>query len=93
VTGSIFVIAISSYFLLRKRNIALAKRSIAVASAFGLASTLSVIVLGDASGYVANTNQHMKIAAIEAMWKTEPAPASWSIIGFPDQKAHVNRCR
>ena len=26
----------------------------------------------------------MKIAAIEAMWHTEPAPASFTVFGFPD---------
>jgi cytochrome d ubiquinol oxidase subunit I len=47
-----------------------------VAAAFGLASALSVVVLGDESGYTLTDNQKMKLAAIEAMWKTEPAPAS-----------------
>ena len=46
-----------------------------VAASFGLASALSVVVLGDESGYMAGLNQKMKIAAIEAMWQTEPAPA------------------
>ncbi len=29
----------------------------------------------------------MKLAAIEAMWKTEPAPAAFTAFGFPDQEA------
>jgi cytochrome d ubiquinol oxidase subunit I len=89
VTGSIFVLSISAYYLLRNRNIALAKRSMIIAAAFGLASAFSVVVLGDESGYLANENQKMKIAAMEGMWHTEPAPASLNVIGFPDQKAHV----
>jgi len=88
VTGSIFVLAISAYFLLRKRNIEFAKRSMTVAASFGLASALSVVVLGDESGYLANANQHMKIAAIEGMWKTEPAPAAFNLFGIIDQKDH-----
>ena len=91
VTGSIFVLSISAYYLLRNRNIEFAKRSMVVAAAFGLASAFSVVVLGDESGYLANANQHMKIAAIEGMWHTEPAPASLNLIGFPDQKAQVTR--
>ncbi|MGB0958305.1 MAG: cytochrome ubiquinol oxidase subunit I, partial [Litorivicinus sp.] len=67
---------------------ALAKRSFAVASAFGLASSLSVVVLGDESGYTLTENQKMKLAAIEAMWETEPAPAGFTLFGFPDQQAH-----
>ena len=86
VTGSIFVLAISSYFLLNGRNKHFAKRSMTVAASFGLASALSVVVLGDESGYAANNNQQMKISAIEAMWETEPAPAPLTLIGLPNQK-------
>ena len=84
VTGSIFVMAISAWFLLRGRSPDFAKRSMTVAASFGLASALSVVVLGDESGYTASQNQRMKIAAIEAMWETEPAPASFTIFGIPD---------
>jgi cytochrome d ubiquinol oxidase subunit I len=88
VTGSVFVLAISAYYLLRGRNVEFAKRSITVAASFGLASALSVVVLGDESGYTAGQNQKMKIAAIEAMWQTEPAPASFTLFGLPDLAAH-----
>lgn len=91
VTGSIFVLSISAYYLLRKRNLEFAKRSMTIAAAFGLASALSVVVLGDESGYVANLNQHMKIAAIEGEWHTEKAPASFTLFGIPDQKLHETR--
>jgi len=49
--GSVFVLAISAWYLLRGRNVAVAKRSMAVAASFGLACSLSVVVLGDESGY------------------------------------------
>lgn len=86
VTGSIFVLAISAYFLLRGRNIDFAKRSMTVAVSFGLASALSVVVLGDESGYLINDNQKMKIAAMEGMWNTEKAPASMTVFGIPNDK-------
>ena len=60
----------------------------AVAASFGLACALSVVVLGDESGYVASENQKMKIAAIEAEWHTEPAPAGFTVFGIPDVEAH-----
>ena len=91
VTGSVFVMAISAFYLLNDRCRELALRSMAVAASFGLASALSVVVLGDESGYTAGQNQKMKIAAIEAMWDTEPAPASFTIVGLPDQAAHTTR--
>ena len=86
VTGSVFVLAISALYLLQKRHRPLALRSMTVAASFGLASALCVIVLGDESGYTASVNQKMKIAAIEAMWNTEPAPASFTLIGIPDRE-------
>ena len=91
VAGSVFVLAISAYYLLRQRHVELAKRSMTVAASFGLASALSVVVLGDESGYTAGLNQKMKIAAIEAMWNTEPAPASFTVFGIPDLKTHTTQ--
>ena len=64
--------------------------SIAVAASFGLASALSVVVLGDESGYSVGYSQKMKLAAIEGMWETQPAPASFALFGIPDQ-AYINR--
>lgn len=86
VTGAGFVMAISAYYLLRNRHVAMAKRSLAVAASFGLASALSVVVLGDESGYLLTDHQRMKIAAIEAMWHQEEAPASFTVFGLPDRE-------
>ncbi len=86
VTGAIFVLAISSYYLLKKRDQGFARRSFAIASAFGLASILSVIILGDESGYEIGDVQKTKLAAIEAEWETHPAPAGFTLIGLPNQE-------
>lgn len=91
VTGAMFVLSISAYFLLRNRNIAIAKRSMTIAVSFGFASALSVVVLGDESGYVANDNQKMKIAVMESMWHTEKAPASLTLFGIPDEESKTTR--
>ncbi|TGQ16124.1 MULTISPECIES: cytochrome ubiquinol oxidase subunit I [unclassified Mesorhizobium] len=88
VCASTFVLGVSAWYLLRGRHVQLAKRSFVIASAFGLASALSVIVLGDESGYALTDNQKMKLAAIEAMWETEPAPASFTAFGIPSQTDH-----
>lgn len=90
VTGAMFVLSISSWYLLKGRDIEFAKRSFRVASAFGLASVLSVIVLGDESGYTVGEAQQTKMAAIEAMWETEPAPASFTAIAWPNQAESKN---
>ena len=80
VTGAMFVLSISAWYLLRGRDVAFAKRSFRIAAAFGLASALSVIVLGDESGYTIGEAQQTKMAAMEAMWETEPAPAGLKLI-------------
>jgi cytochrome d ubiquinol oxidase subunit I len=87
VTAAVFVIGVSAWYLLKARHVELARRSITVAAAFGLASAFSVVLLGDESGYDASLNQKMKLAAIEGMWETEPAPAPFTLIGIPDQEA------
>lgn len=85
VTASIFVLGVSAWYLLKGRHVDLAKRSMTVAASFGLAASLSVVVLGDESGYLSGEHQKMKLAAIESMWDTEPAPASFTLFGIPDQ--------
>jgi cytochrome d ubiquinol oxidase subunit I len=62
-----------------------------VAISFGIASALSVVVLGDESGYNVTEHQKMKLAAIESEWHTEPAPASFTIFGIPDVVKHQTR--
>ncbi|WP_022728598.1 cytochrome ubiquinol oxidase subunit I [Fodinicurvata sediminis] len=87
VTASVFVLGVSAWYLLKGRHTDLAKRSMTVAASFGLAASLSVVVLGDESGYLSTEHQKMKLAAMEGMWETEPAPAAFTVIGFPDQEA------
>ena len=87
VAASMFVLGISSYYLLRLRDPSFAVRSFAVAAGFGLASVTSVIVLGDESGYTTGEVQKVKLAAIEAEWETEKPPAAFTLFGFPDQMA------
>ncbi|WP_281646566.1 cytochrome ubiquinol oxidase subunit I [Parendozoicomonas sp. Alg238-R29] len=85
-TASMFVLSISAYYLLKNRDIGFARRSFAVAAGFGMASILSVILLGDESGYELGDVQQVKLAAIEAEWNTHPAPAPFTVIGLPDQE-------
>ena len=86
ITGALFVLSISAFFLLNRRFQGFAKRSMTVASAFGLAGALSVVVLGDESGYTLTDNQKMKLAALEAMWETHDAPAPLTLVGFPNME-------
>lgn len=86
-TASAFVLGISAYYMLKGRDAAFAQRSYTIAAGFGLAAVLSVIVLGDESGYTDGEVQKAKLAAIEAEWHTEEPPAAFTVIGLPDQEA------
>ncbi|WP_239952666.1 cytochrome ubiquinol oxidase subunit I [Pantoea sp. Z09] len=89
-TGAMFILGISAWYLLKGRDIAFAKRSFAIAASFGMAAVLSVIVLGDESGYEMGDVQKTKLAAIEAEWETQPAPAAFTLFGLPDQEKQEN---
>jgi cytochrome d ubiquinol oxidase subunit I len=86
VTASMFVLGISAFYLLKARDVPFALRSFAIAAGFGLASTLSVIVLGDESGYTVGEVNKVKLAAIEAEWETQPAPAGITVFGMPNEE-------
>lgn len=90
-TASAFVLGISAYYMLKGRDAAFAQRSYTIAAGFGLAAILSVIVLGDESGYTDGEVQKAKLAAIEAEWHTEAPPAAFTVIGLPDQEAMETR--
>ncbi|PJE78914.1 Cytochrome bd ubiquinol oxidase subunit 1 [invertebrate metagenome] len=83
--SAIFVMAVSAFYLLKKRDIPFARRSFAVATGFGLAAILSTIMLGDESGYELGDVQQAKLAAIEAEWNTEEPPAAFTAFGIPNQ--------
>ncbi|MGF1712135.1 cytochrome ubiquinol oxidase subunit I [Vibrio kagoshimensis] len=85
-TGAMFILGISSYYILKGRDLAFARRSFAIAASFGMAAILSVIVLGDESGYELGEVQKVKLAAIEAEWHTEEAPAAFTVFGIPNQE-------
>ena len=86
VTAAMFVLGVSSWYLLKRRDTEFALRSFAIAAGFGLASALCVIVLGDESGYRTGEVQQVKLAAIESEWETAPAPAPFTIFGIPNQQ-------
>ncbi len=69
--ASLFVVAISSWYLLKKRHIQFAKRSLTVACTFGLLSSLFVAYTGDEHAYHAATVQPMKLAAMEGLYDGE----------------------
>ncbi|WP_020674623.1 cytochrome ubiquinol oxidase subunit I [Geopsychrobacter electrodiphilus] len=85
--SSLFVLGISSWYLLKKRHIEFAKRSIAVACVFGLLSSCFVAFTGDEHAYITARTQPMKLAAMEALYDGG-LPTGLAVIGLinPEKK-------
>ena len=66
--GAVFVIGVSSWYLLRKRETEFALSSIKVAGFVGLFATLVTVGTGDKSAYQVAQTQPMKLAAMEALY-------------------------
>ena len=89
-TGAMFVLSISAWYLIKGRDIDFAKKSIRLAACFGFIATLLTIHMGDESGYLVTKNQPTKIASMEAMWETHEAPAPLSLFALPNDKTRSN---
>jgi cytochrome bd ubiquinol oxidase subunit I len=68
VLAALFVIGISAWYLLKKRETSMAKKSMVVAAVFGLVSCLMLIYSGDGSTRQIVTAQPMKFAALEGLY-------------------------
>ena len=68
IIGAVFVIAVSCYYLLKKREHKLAKESIKIAAIVGLIASGLAMLTGDESAYQVAKVQPMKLAAMEALY-------------------------
>lgn len=89
-TSSVFIMGISAFYLLKKRDSNFAKRSFAIAVGFGLISALTIFFFGDQNGLQVAKYEPEKMAAIEGQWETQKPPAAWYLIAFPNQKQEKN---
>ncbi len=80
VLGSVFVVGISSWFLLRRRNEVMARKSILIAGIFGLVSALLVAMTGDSSARTISRVQPVKFASMEALYEGKSG-AGLTVIG------------
>ncbi len=68
IVGAVFVVGVSCWYLLKKRNVDFAKASIRIAAIFGLVASLITAVTGDTSGVQIAKYQPMKLAAAEGLY-------------------------
>ena len=67
VTGGVFVVAVSGWYLLRGREKEFARKSMLVGALVGLVGSAAVMISGDSSGVHAAEFQPMKLAAAEGL--------------------------
>jgi cytochrome bd ubiquinol oxidase subunit I len=86
--ASMFVLGISAWFLIRKREDVLARRSILIAGIFGLLSSLMVAYTGDASARTLSRVQPVKFASMEALFegKSNAGLLAFGILKDSDKK-------
>ncbi len=67
VTGGVFVVGISCWYLIKKRELKFAKASVMIGAIVALLGSGAVMLSGDASGIHAAEYQPMKLAAAEGL--------------------------
>ena len=92
-TGAMFVMALSAYYMLRRQDVSFAKSSFRLAAVFGTVAALLTIHMGDESGYLVTRDQPTKIATMEAIWDTHEAPAPMTLFALPDEEARTNHAQ
>ncbi len=82
VTGGVFVVAVSGWYLLKKREILFAKKSMLIGAIVGLVGSAAVMLSGDSSGVHAAEFQPMKLAAAEGLEDGGPRAAFTIVPGI-----------
>ncbi|MDE5804683.1 MAG: cytochrome ubiquinol oxidase subunit I [Paramuribaculum sp.] len=77
--AGVFVIGVSCWFILKKRNVAMAMSSIKVAGVMGMFGMLMTLWTGDGSALDVARVQPMKLAAMEGLYKGK---CGQEIVGF-----------
>ncbi|MFA6127328.1 MAG: cytochrome ubiquinol oxidase subunit I [Bacteroidales bacterium] len=88
VLASIFIIGVSAWFILKKRETRMALRSITVAAVFGLLSSVLLALTGDGSAKQIAAVQPLKLAAMEGLYdgKTEAGLVAFGILNGQEKR-------
>ncbi len=85
-TGAFMVISVSAYYLLKKRHVEFAKRSMRWGLIIGGAMVLLQLVSADSSARIVSKYQPTKLAAMEGVFETKSA-VPMNLIGWVDQES------
>lgn len=89
VLGGLFVVGVSSWFLIKKRDVDFALKSIKVGALFGIVSSLLIAYTGDGSAYNVSQRQPMKLAVMEGLYqgKNSTGLVAFGILN-PEKKSY-----
>lgn len=83
-TGAFFVVGVSAWYLIKKRNVDFFKKSLAISLVIGMLSGLGIAFTGHAQAQYLMHAQPMKMAAAEALWEDSGDPAAWTLFAKID---------
>lgn len=89
VVAAFFVMGVSAYHILRKRELKFFKASFGMAAAFALVSSILVVVVGDFHGSEVARTQPTKLAAMESVWETQRGAPMYLLV-IPDPRQERN---
>ncbi len=89
VLAGFFVMGVSAYHLLRKRQVGFFTRSFRTGLGFGLVFAIAVFILGDLNGVVVAEKQPTKLAALESLWETQTRAPVY-LFAWPDPQHEKN---
>lgn len=90
IVGGLFVVGVSSWFLLRKKHTEFALSSIKVGAIFGLVASILTAWTGDGSAYQVAQKQPMKLAAMEGLYEGGNSQGLVAIALLNPEKAKYN---
>lgn len=90
-TGSFFILGVSAYNLLKKREIEFYKKSMNLALIIGLIGSLGTALSGHGQAQYLVKTQPMKMAAAEGIWNNTADPAPWSAFAIIDSAKKENK--
>lgn len=89
-TAAFFIMAISAYYLLRNRNISIAKESMKIAIVLAMVVSLTQVVTGHSHAALVAETQPAKLAAYEMHWETK-GNAPLLLMAIPDYENETNK--
>lgn len=90
IIGALFVVSVSAWFIIKNRHILFAKKSILIASVFGLLASVFVALTGDSSAYDVAQKQPMKLAAMEGLYDGEKGADLYTLGFLNSRKDNTN---